>query len=112
MLLQVENVSKSFGGLKVLGNVSIAVEKGEVLGIIGPNGAGKTTLFNCILGVISADAGTIMLEGERIDSLPVWKRADLGIARTFQRLELFSGMTPREHLLVADRVHRRSGGIL
>ncbi|MHB8262446.1 MAG: ABC transporter ATP-binding protein [Acidimicrobiales bacterium] len=107
-----ENVSKSFGGLEVLSNVSIVAEKGEVLGIIGPNGAGKTTLFNCILGVISADAGTIMLEGKRIDSFPVWKRADLGIARTFQRLELFSGMTPREHLLVADRVHRRSGSIL
>ncbi|MCL5447438.1 MAG: ATP-binding cassette domain-containing protein [Actinobacteria bacterium] len=110
-LLKVMNLSKCFGGLEVLRHVSIAVERGEVLGIIGPNGAGKTTLFNCILGVISADAGAVILEGKRIDSLPVWKRADMGMARTFQRLELFSGMTPREHLLVADRVHRHSGSI-
>ncbi len=110
-LLEVDSVYKRFGGLEILGGVSFSVERGEIFGLVGPNGAGKTTLFNCILGIIPTDSGRIILDGEDVSRMPVWKRASLGMARTFQRLELFSGMTPREHLLVAYRVHKRNGSI-
>ncbi len=110
-LLEVDKVYKHFGGLEILSGVSFSVERGEVFGLVGPNGAGKTTLFNCILGIVPTDSGRVILAGKDISRLPVWKRASLGMARTFQRLELFSGMTPREHLIVAYRVHKRNGSI-
>ncbi len=111
-LLEVDQVYKRFGGLEILSGVSFSVGRGEVFGLVGPNGAGKTTLFNCILGIVSVDSGKIILDGRDISNLPVWKRASLGMARTFQRLELFSGMTPREHLIIAYRTHKHSGSIL
>ncbi|HLG67749.1 MAG TPA: ABC transporter ATP-binding protein [Acidimicrobiales bacterium] len=104
-LLELRGISKRFGGIAALDSVSLDVEAGEAVGLVGPNGAGKTTLFNCVLGLLRPDSGTISLAGVRIDTLPTFRRSRLGIARTFQRLELFTGMTPREHVLVALRVH-------
>ncbi len=104
-LLVASSISKQFGGIVALSEVSFEVAPGEAVGIIGPNGAGKTTLFNCLLGLEAPDAGTVMFDGVRIDRLPVWKRGRLGIGRTYQLLELFSGMTVADHLLVAEQAH-------
>ncbi len=100
-LLVARGISKSFGGVVALSELSFEVAPGESVGIVGPNGAGKTTLFNCLLGVTPPDTGTVLFDGERIDRLPVWRRSRLGIGRTFQRVELFHGMTVADHLLVA-----------
>jgi branched-chain amino acid transport system ATP-binding protein len=108
-LVVARSVTKRFGGIVALDEVSIELEKGDAVGLIGPNGAGKTTLFDCLNGVRRNDGGEIFFRDRRIDHLPVYKRARLGIGRTFQRLELFAGMTAREHLLVAERVHRGDG---
>jgi branched-chain amino acid transport system ATP-binding protein len=110
-LLEVRHVSKRFGGIRALSDVSIEVETGEAVGLIGPNGAGKTTLFDCVGGVTRPDAGTIAFDGRRIDALPVYRRARLGIGRTFQKIELFSSMTVRDHLLTADRQYRGDGSL-
>jgi len=108
-LLEAARISKRFGGIVALDDVSISIDSGEAVGLVGPNGAGKTTLFDCLNGVRHLDAGEIRFEGRRIDGLQVYERARLGIGRTFQRLELFAGMSPRDHLMVADRVHRGDG---
>jgi branched-chain amino acid transport system ATP-binding protein len=110
-LLEARGMSKSFAGIKALDNVSIDVDEGERVGLIGPNGAGKTTLFNCLLGVIDADAGSVTFAGNDLGGLRVHQRALRGIGRTFQRIELFGEMTVREHLLVAERVHTGLGGV-
>lgn len=108
-LLVATGISKQFGGIVALSELSLTVGRGEVLGVVGPNGAGKTTLFNCLLGLLRPDTGTVRFDGVRIDRLPVWKRSRLGIGRTYQRMELFRGMTVADHLLVADEAH--DGGI-
>ncbi len=108
-LVEGVGISKRYGGIVALDDVSVAVERGEAVGLVGPNGAGKTTLFDCLNGVRHFDSGEISFEGRRIDRMPVYERARLGIGRTFQRLELFAGMSPREHLMVAERVHRADG---
>ena len=110
-LLEVHGISKSFAGIKALDDVSIAVDPGERVGLIGPNGAGKTTLFNCMLGVIDADSGSVVFGGEDLAGLQVHQRAAMGIGRTFQRIELFGEMTVRDHLLVAERVRGGLGSI-
>jgi branched-chain amino acid transport system ATP-binding protein len=99
-MLEVSEVSVSFGGVHALTRVSMSLNRGEILGLIGPNGAGKTTLFNCITGVIEPDRGRILFEGRRLGGLKPHKRARLGIARTFQNLRLFTSMTVRENLMV------------
>jgi len=88
--LAVNNLSKSFGGLRVTSNVNLAVERGERRLIIGPNGAGKTTLFNLITGELSPDAGSVSLFGRDITGLPSRKRTHLGMARTYQIITLFA----------------------
>ncbi|HXH84432.1 MAG TPA: ATP-binding cassette domain-containing protein, partial [Candidatus Tectomicrobia bacterium] len=92
-LLQLHGVSKSFGGLRVLDGVDLAVEAGAVHALIGPNGSGKTTLLNCISGILSPDAGTVAFRGVPLDGLRPWRRTALGVARTFQNIRLFPGMT-------------------
>ncbi|MGH9169260.1 MAG: ABC transporter ATP-binding protein [Acidimicrobiales bacterium] len=108
-ILQVSGLTKGYGGIRALDAVSISVGAGEAVGLIGPNGAGKTTLFDCISGLIRPDAGTVEFDGQRIDNLPVYRRSRLGIGRTFQRIELFAGMTLHEHFLVAERQRRGDG---
>lgn len=108
-LLAAHRVSKRFSGITALDAVSLTVEAGEAVGLIGPNGAGKTTFFNCLLGFLRPDAGRVELAGRDITRLPVYRRARLGLGRTFQRIELFSGMTVRDHLLVAERARLGNG---
>jgi branched-chain amino acid transport system ATP-binding protein len=107
--LRVLDLTKRFSGITALDQVSIEIDEGERVGLIGPNGAGKTTFFNCMLGVLPVDGGRVELDGRDITRLPVWQRARLGIGRTFQRIELFPDSTVRDHLLVAERVRRRTG---
>ncbi|MCZ7525403.1 MAG: ABC transporter ATP-binding protein [Acidimicrobiia bacterium] len=111
-LLVADEITKRFAGITALDAVSLEVGEGEAVGLIGPNGAGKTTFFNCLLGVLPPDRGRVTFRGRDVSRIPVYRRARAGIGRTFQRMELFSGMTPREHLLVADRVRRGTGNLL
>ena len=109
-LLEVEQVSVSFGGVKALHLVDLDVAAGQATGLIGPNGAGKTTLFNAICGLQSIERGGIRLDGRDIVRVPAHKRARLGIARTFQRLEVFGSMSVRDNIRVAADVRRRWAG--
>src|SRR5581483_5558256 len=85
------------------------VDPGEAVGLIGPNGAGKTTFFNCLLGMLRPDRGKVVFDGTDVTRWSVPRRARLGIGRTFQRIELFGGMTVRDHFLVAERARHRQG---
>jgi branched-chain amino acid transport system ATP-binding protein len=100
-LLEVDNVTKRFGGLIALKNITLNVEKGEIVGLIGPNGAGKTTLFNVIAGTYKPEEGSIKFEGKDITRLPPHKICKLGIARTFQVPKPFPNMTVYENVLAA-----------
>jgi len=111
-VLDVQEVTVRFGGINALTDVSLQVGAGEAVGLVGPNGAGKTTLFNCLLGIVRPNSGRIGFDGRDLTRLPTYKRARLGIGRTFQRVELFAGMTAREHLLVAERSRRGNGSLL
>ncbi|MCX7619757.1 MAG: ABC transporter ATP-binding protein [Acidimicrobiales bacterium] len=111
-LLEALGITKRFDGICALNRVDLKVSAGELVGLIGPNGAGKTTLFNCLYGLVRPDEGRVLFKGEDITLLPVFKRARRGFGRTFQRVELFGGMTVVEHLLVAARAHARRGGVL
>ena len=103
-ILALSGLSKSFGGISALRDVSIEVPRARIVGVIGPNGAGKTTLFNLVTGAIRPSAGDIVFDGRSIRGLPPHRIARRGIARTFQNIRLFAGMTVWEHLLVAQRV--------
>jgi ABC-type branched-subunit amino acid transport system ATPase component len=100
-ILEVREVSKRFGGVQALDGVSFDVEPGRITGLIGPNGAGKTTLFHVIGGYLRADRGEIRLDGARIDTLPPYRIARLGVARTFQDLKLFRRLSAVENVLLA-----------
>ncbi len=106
-LLVVEEVSVQFGGLLAVDNASFSVPAGCVTGLIGPNGAGKTTLFNVITGLQTPSGGRVVLDGNDVTKRRPYRRARLGIARTFQRLEAFGSMTARENVLVALEMRRR-----
>ena len=110
-LLAAERISKTFAGIQALQDVDLDVDAGEFVGLIGPNGAGKTTFFNCLLGILRPDGGKVTFDGRDLSGVPVHKRARLGIARTFQRIELFVGMTPREHFLVTERARSGKGSL-
>ena len=109
--LAVEQLSKRFGGLRALDDVSFEVNEGEIFGLIGPNGAGKTTVFNCISGLVQPDMGVVRFEGSPITRLPVHRRSLLGIARTFQNLNLFGRLTVLENLMIPVDVRQRRGFI-
>ena len=106
--LAVEDLSISFGGIRAVDDVSFDVEEGEVFAIIGPNGAGKTTLFNLVSGIYFPDGGSVRFAGRDITSLPAHRIAPLGLARTFQNIELFEHATVLQNLLIGRHVHRRS----
>jgi branched-chain amino acid transport system ATP-binding protein len=108
-LLEATGITKRFSGITALDDVSITVEDGEAVGLIGPNGAGKTTFFNCLLGLLRPEAGAVVFADKDITRYAVYRRARLGFARTFQRIELFAGMTVRDHLLVAERARLGTG---
>jgi branched-chain amino acid transport system ATP-binding protein len=99
-LLRVQHVTKRFGGFQALTDVSLTVNTGERFGLIGPNGSGKTTLINCISGVLRNEAGTIHFNGTDVTTLPAYRRARLGIIRTFQIPKPFMGMTLLENLCI------------
>jgi branched-chain amino acid transport system ATP-binding protein len=100
MLLEVKNVSKSFGGVMAVNNVSLTLSQGEILGLIGPNGAGKSTLFNLITGIFKPDAGKIRFNRRDITGIAPYKICQCGIARTFQLVKPFSRLTPIENVMV------------
>jgi len=108
-LLQVSGVTKIFGGIVAVSDVTMEVGRGESIGLVGPNGAGKTTLFNCICGQLRPERGRIELEGTELLGQPTYRRARLGISRTYQRIEVFPDMTVQDHLVVALRARRGAG---
>jgi branched-chain amino acid transport system ATP-binding protein len=99
-LLEVAGLTKRFGGLVAVKDVSFTLAKGEIAGILGPNGAGKTTLFNLVTGFIPPDTGTVVLDGESIRGLPPFRIVNRGLARTFQLCRPFVGMSAQENVLV------------
>lgn len=123
VLLQVENVTKSFGGVLALKGLSFSINQGEILGLIGPNGAGKTTAFNLIAGVYKPDSGVITFDGKKISGLRSHKVAQAGISRTFQTVKPFArmsvlenvavgGLFGRDHVLSVSRAEQEAMGIL
>jgi branched-chain amino acid transport system ATP-binding protein len=100
-LLSVSGLTKRFGGLAAVNDVSFSVPEGGIVGLIGPNGAGKTTIFNLVTGVYSLTAGDVRFRGKSIAGLPPYKIADMGITRTFQNIRLFKNLTVFENVLTA-----------
>jgi branched-chain amino acid transport system ATP-binding protein len=111
-LLSVWCLGKTYQGIAALVDVSVQVDAGEFVALIGPNGAGKSTLFDCMSGVQTPDRGRVLFDGIDLAGMPSYRRARMGMARTFQRIELFPGVTVRDHLLVADRAQRYRGAML
>lgn len=107
-LLEIRGVSVSFGGVDALKNVSFSVASGSVTALIGPNGAGKTTMFNVISGFHRPKAGQVLLEGEDITRLPTDRRAGRGVARTFQNIALYPGMTVLENIKLGAHAHLKT----
>jgi branched-chain amino acid transport system ATP-binding protein len=108
-LLEIREASKAFGGVQAVSGVTLDVMRGEILSVIGPNGAGKTTLLNMISGFYHPDRGRIVVDGLEISAFPPHRVAALGVARTFQNIALFKGMTVLENLMLGRHVHMRSG---
>lgn len=109
--LTVRDIHLSFGGLKALNGVSLEVKDGEILAVIGPNGAGKTCLLNCINGFYRPQRGEIFFEGKQITKLPPHKIADLGISRTFQNIELYTGLSTLDNLMAARHIRMKQGAL-
>lgn len=110
-LLEIRGVGKKFGGVKALQEIDFCLERNSITGLIGPNGAGKTTLFNLITGIFPADRGEIRFEGRPVNYRPVYELVRLGIARTFQNVELFENMTVLENILVGLHTRTKYGMI-
>jgi branched-chain amino acid transport system ATP-binding protein len=108
-LLELKGLDKSFGGLRVIAELDLAVREHEIVSVIGPNGAGKTTLFNLITGLYRPDSGEILLDAKNLVGLPPHKITDLGIARTFQTLRLFLNMTVKENVMASQYGHTKVG---
>jgi branched-chain amino acid transport system ATP-binding protein len=109
VLLSLKGVSKSFGGISAVSNITFDVHAGESVGLVGPNGAGKTTLFNCVCGQLRFEQGSITFDGRSLKGVPTYKRARMGLGRTYQRVEVFADMSVRDHLMVAERARTRTG---
>src|SRR5499426_4351250 len=107
--LRVQYVSKYFGGVQAISQVSLEIRRGEIVSIIGPNGAGKTTLLNMVSGFYHPDGGAIFLDDRNITHLAPSRIAALGIARTFQNIALFRGMTVLDNLMLGRHIHMRTG---
>jgi len=110
-LLEARQVTKRFGGLLALDEVSLSLQNGEIYGLIGPNGAGKTTLFNVLTGLYSPDHGEFFFDGEKLPSTKPHAVAERGIARTFQNIRLFGNMSALENVMVGRHVRTRAGVI-
>lgn len=110
-ILEMKDVYLHFGGIMALNGVSFDVREGEIFAIIGPNGAGKTSIFNCISGLYSPDRGRILFKGKEINRLSPFKRARLGLARSFQNIELFRGMTVIDNLMLGRHIHMTTNPI-
>ncbi len=111
MILQVNNVTKQFGGLTAVKNVTFDLPPGQILGLIGPNGAGKTTLFNCINGVYTPTRGKVSFRGEDITGAPTYRAARLGLARTHQIVRPLNELTVRENVIVGACYGREGLGL-
>lgn len=110
-MLRVDDLDLRFGGMMALSGVSLEVRDGEILAIIGPNGAGKTCTLNCINGFYRPQRGEVFFQGERITPLPPHRIAKLGISRTFQNIELFTGLNTLDNLMAARHIHMRRGAL-
>lgn len=106
-LLEVKNLTKNFGGLTAVGDVTMELHEGELVGLIGPNGAGKTTLFNLLTGVYEPSEGTVTLGGTLLNGKAPYKIASLGLSRTFQNIRLFKNMTVLENVLIGFNNHHK-----
>jgi branched-chain amino acid transport system ATP-binding protein len=110
-LLAAAGISKRFGGVRALSQISFSIEQGEIFGLIGPNGAGKTTLFNVLTGIYAPDQGSFTLAGRRLNGLAAHQIAQAGIARTFQNIRLFANLSALENVMIG-RHPRSSSGVL
>ncbi|HET9717920.1 MAG TPA: ABC transporter ATP-binding protein [Pseudolabrys sp.] len=109
IILQTDRLSITFGGVRAIDGVNIAIESGQVFSIIGPNGSGKTTLFNLVSGIYTPDDGTVQFAGETVTGLSPDNLARRGLSRTFQNLQIFSRMSVLENVMVGRQRHERTG---
>jgi branched-chain amino acid transport system ATP-binding protein len=109
MVLQIKKISKNFGGLAALTDVSFSIEKGDIFGLIGPNGAGKTTMFNVITAMFPPSSGEVVLLGEGINGLKPYQITEKGICRTFQNIRLFPQMTALENVMIGEHCRGNAG---
>ena len=107
--VNIKGIHLSFGGLKVINGVNLDVKEGELLAIIGPNGAGKTSILNCISGFYRPQRGKIIYHGHDLTKLPPYKVASLGVSRTFQQIELYTGLSAQDNLMAARHIFFKSG---
>jgi len=109
VLLELEDIYMSFGRVEALAGISLQIRKGEIHSVIGPNGAGKTVMMNCINGLYRPQKGNVIYKSQRINHLRPYKRATLGISRTFQKVEVFGGMTVLDNIRLGRHIHLNSG---
>ncbi len=112
VMISIDDLCLSFGGLQAINSVDLDIRAGEILAIIGPNGAGKTCILNCINGFYHPHKGKILYRNRDLTDLKPNKIASLGIARTFQNIELYSGLSALDNLMAARHIHMRHGALL